>query len=140
MPTIPPGLPACMAAEARKHGWPICWDSDLRIDAEWIQKEQIGKFVWVLRNYGTHLICPWTDKDCPQYLRALVRAFGDTRESGRMTERMKITLPWAHVYIYERSNLREVTFDQAYDWLSEVSAQIQAGLEAALKQSAEVLE
>lgn len=136
MPVIPPGLPACMAAEARKHGWPMHYDGDLGIDAKWIQQEQIEKFVWILRKSGTHLICPWTDEGAPYYLCCLVKAFGDSGD----VERMKIALPWAHVYIYERGNLREVTFDQAYDWLSEVSAQIRAGMEAARKQASEALE
>lgn len=104
----PPMTPAyaTIAAESVRVGWPVAYRRDLTLhDRRELATRgaDAGPFLWILRDYGTHLVFPGPhvgDVTCATLTRAVLTTWAADR---------------TRCYSYDRGRLTEITPDRAID-------------------------
>lgn len=92
-----------LVAESKSVGWPTCYHDDLYVhDRSALEENKPIKFVWLLRECGTDLCIP------DSLLGFSVLSY-NARYNNMISDR--------RVYIYDRGQLRDATYQQAWDFL-----------------------
>lgn len=92
-----------LVAESKSVGWPTCYRDDLYVhDRSALEENKPVKFVWLLRECGTDLCIP------DSLLGFSVLSY-NARYNNMISDR--------RVYIYDRGQLRDATYQQAWDFL-----------------------
>lgn len=106
--------------ESEAQGWPTAYESDLLSDQRVIEGLKPEAFVWVLREYGTHIFAAeWQEKPHAPECHGGLACWSQCSGSRVWLRAVEKTYPEGKVYLWEQGNyvLRPSNYPEARRFL-----------------------